>query len=111
MFDGIMKKQGRAAEAERSESINAGDGAGRAITIAEGDGIGPEIMAATLRVLEAAGAHLDIEQVEIGERCYRAGQSAGIAPEAWASLRRTKVFLKAPITTSIPGCRVSTKGW
>src|SRR5689334_8035009 len=69
------------------------------ITVANGDGIGPEIMAATLRILEAAGAPLDIETIEIGEKVYLAGNTAGIAPSAWESLRRTKVFLKAPITT------------
>ncbi|GAB4396983.1 MAG: NADP-dependent isocitrate dehydrogenase [Microscillaceae bacterium] len=69
------------------------------ITVAHGDGIGPEIMEATLRILEAAGAQLEIEEIEIGEQVYLKGNSAGIAPEAWDSLRRTKVFLKAPITT------------
>ncbi|MBC7909670.1 MAG: NADP-dependent isocitrate dehydrogenase [Pyrinomonadaceae bacterium] len=69
------------------------------ITVAHGDGIGPEIMAATLHILKEAGARLDIETIEIGEKVYLAGNSAGIAPEAWDSLRRTKVFLKAPITT------------
>lgn len=69
------------------------------ITVAHGDGIGPEIMQATLRVLDAAGARLAPEVIEIGEAVYRRGQSAGIAPESWASLRRTRVFLKAPITT------------
>ena len=37
------------------------------ITIARGDGIGPEIMQATLDILAAAGAKLDIEEIEIGE--------------------------------------------
>ncbi len=69
------------------------------ITVAHGDGIGPEIMDATLRILEGAGAQLDIETIDIGEKVYLAGNSAGIAPESWESLRRTKVFLKAPITT------------
>lgn len=69
------------------------------ITVAKGDGIGPEIMDATLRILEAAGARLAIEEIEIGEKIYLQGNSAGILPEAWESLRRTKVFLKAPITT------------
>ncbi|HXW77085.1 MAG TPA: NADP-dependent isocitrate dehydrogenase [Candidatus Eremiobacteraceae bacterium] len=69
------------------------------ITVAYGDGIGPEIMTATLDVLAAAGARLDIETIEVGERVYLAGNEAGIAPSAWESLRRTKVFLKAPITT------------
>jgi isocitrate dehydrogenase len=69
------------------------------ITVAYGDGIGPEIMRATLEIIEGAGARLDIEVIEIGEKVYLAGNSAGIAPGAWESLRRTKVFLKAPITT------------
>lgn len=69
------------------------------ITVAKGDGIGPEIMDATLAIISAAGAQLDIEEIEIGEVVYNRGFSAGIMPEAWDSLRRTKVFLKAPITT------------
>jgi isocitrate dehydrogenase len=69
------------------------------ITVARGDGIGPEIMDATLKILTAAGAQLDIEEIEIGEKVYLQGNSAGIEPSAWESLRRTKVFLKAPITT------------
>ena len=69
------------------------------ITVAYGDGIGPEIMRATLRILNEAGAKLAVEEIEIGEKVYRAGFSAGIKPEAWESLRRTKVFLKAPIST------------
>ena len=69
------------------------------ITVAHGDGIGPEIMAATLHILEKAGAPLDIERIDIGEKVYLAGNSAGIEPSSWDSLRRTRVFLKAPITT------------
>src|SRR5256714_5853073 len=69
------------------------------ITVAHGDGIGPEIMDATLTILKGAGASLDIETIVIGEKAYLAGNTAGIEPSAWESLRRTKVFLKAPITT------------
>ena len=69
------------------------------ITVAHGDGIGPEIMAASLAVLDAAGAQLDIETIEIGEAVYARGHTSGIAPDAWESLRRTKTFFKAPITT------------
>ena len=69
------------------------------ITVANGDGIGPEIMGATLRILEASEAPLDIETIDIGEKVYLAGNSSGIEPSSWESLRRTKVFLKAPITT------------
>src|SRR5512141_1615678 len=69
------------------------------ITVASGDGIGPEIMAATLHILKAAGARVAIEEIEIGEKVFLRGLSSGIDPSAWESLRRTRVFLKAPITT------------
>ena len=69
------------------------------ITVAYGDGVGPEIMSATLQVLEEAGAALEIETIEIGEKVYLRGNTAGIEPSSWKSLLRTKVFLKAPITT------------
>ncbi len=69
------------------------------INIAHGDGIGPEIMRAVLRVLEAARVPLDYEFIEIGEAAYLRGVMSGIPNEAWDALRRNKVFLKAPITT------------
>src|SRR5437763_5554630 len=69
------------------------------ITVAHGDGIGPEIMDASLMILQKAGAAIEIEPIEIGEKVYLRGNTAGIDPSAWESLRRTKVFFKAPITT------------
>ena len=69
------------------------------ITVAFGDGTGPEIMAATLNIIKAAGARIDIEEIEIGEKVYLSGNTTGIEPSSWESLLRTKVFLKAPITT------------
>ena len=62
------------------------------ITVAYGDGIGPEIMEATLKILMAAGAQIEPEVIEIGEKVYNQGHTSGIKPEAWESLRRTKVF-------------------
>jgi isocitrate dehydrogenase len=69
------------------------------ITVAYGDGIGPEIMEASLHILREAGARLDLETIEIGEKIYLKGISAGIEESSWESLRRTGVFYKAPITT------------
>src|SRR5450631_1298977 len=69
------------------------------ITVAHGDGIGPEIMAASLHIIKEAGARIETETIEIGEKVYLRGVNAGIEPSAWESLRRTKVFFKAPITT------------
>jgi len=69
------------------------------IAVAEGDGIGPEIMRVTLHILEAAGAALEIHKVEIGEKMYLKGFPTGMDPKIWDVIRGTKAFLKAPITT------------
>ena len=69
------------------------------ITIAYGDGIGPEIMKATLHVLKEAGAPLELHEIEVGEKLYLKGILNGIEPSAWDTIRNTKAFLKAPITT------------
>jgi isocitrate dehydrogenase len=88
-----------ATEQLQTAAQGAAKGVKTPITVAYGDGIGPEIMRATLDIILAAGAQLDIEEIEIGEKVYLSGLSAGIADSAWDSLKRTKVFLKAPITT------------
>jgi len=69
------------------------------ITIARGDGIGPEIMDATLKILEAAKARIEWDEIQIGESVYLAGNSSGIDQKAWDAIRSNKAFLKAPITT------------
>lgn len=69
------------------------------ITVAKGDGIGPEIMDATLKIIIAAGAELEIDEIEVGEKVYLSGNTSGIAAESWDIIRNNKVFLKAPITT------------
>jgi isocitrate dehydrogenase len=69
------------------------------ITIAKGDGIGPEIMDATLNILQAAGADLEYDEIEIGEKVYLSGNTSGISHDSWDSIRKNKILLKAPITT------------
>ena len=56
-------------------------------------------MVETLRIMEAAGANLAIETIAVGEKVYKSGVTSGMEASSWESLRRTKVFLKAPITT------------
>lgn len=73
------------------------------ITVAHGDGVGPEIMEATLRILDAAGAQLDIREIEIGQKLYEDGIMNGIHDSSWELLRDTGVFLKAPIFTPMGG--------
>jgi isocitrate dehydrogenase len=69
------------------------------ITIAKGDGIGPEIMDATLEIILAAGAKIEIDEIDVGEKVYLAGNTSGISKESWDVIRKNKIFLKAPITT------------
>lgn len=69
------------------------------ITLAKGDGIGPEIMDAALNVLNAAGAEITFEEIEVGEKMYLKGQTTGISEGAWDTIRRNKIMFKAPITT------------
>lgn len=69
------------------------------IAIAEGDGIGPEIMKAVLSILDAAKAPLEYHFCEIGEKVYSKGHMTGIEDKTWETIRNSKGFLKAPITT------------
>jgi len=69
------------------------------ITIAKGDGIGPEIMNATLEILKAANVNVEFDEIEVGEKVYLSGNTSGISSESWDTIRRNKIFLKAPITT------------
>ncbi len=69
------------------------------VCVAIGDGIGPEIMDATMRILEAAGARIEPVYVELGEKVFKSGVDNGVSEEAWTMLRKHKILLKAPITT------------
>ena len=72
------------------------------VTLIPGDGIGPEITEQTLRVLEAAGAKLRWDEQQAGLAAVTAGGSP--LPEATlASIRRTRVALKGPLTTPVGG--------
>lgn len=56
-------------------------------------------MTSTLEILEAAGANLAYNVIDIGEKVYLAGNKSGISEDSWHILEENKVFLKAPITT------------
>lgn len=72
----------------------------KTITVFKGDGIGPEIVDAVLKVLNAAKAELSYELFEVGEAEYHRNGKL-IPDEAFASFEKNKVLLKAPITTPI----------
>lgn len=94
-----MNVQSKPSSLEKSQSMNEENLSPVPIAVAHGDGIGPEIMAASLAVLEAAGAKLDIHEVVIGEKAYLEGHSSGLDASVWDTLRKTKALYKAPITT------------
>ena len=71
----------------------------RRVTVTYGDGIGPEIMEAVIRILEAAGSTLRYDRIEIGQHNVDRGYPSGIDPISWDTIRRNRVLLKAPITT------------
>ncbi|MCX7034711.1 MAG: NADP-dependent isocitrate dehydrogenase [Arenimonas sp.] len=71
----------------------------RTIAVAAGDGIGPEIMGATLAVLSAADPGLRFEPVTVGLEAYRNGALSGFGPEVMAAITRHGALLKGPITT------------
>jgi isocitrate dehydrogenase (NAD+) len=73
-----------------------------AITLIPGDGIGPEVTKATLRVLEATGVQFTFEEVPAGEHAFKT-EGAVLPERAFASIRRTKVALKGPVGTPIGG--------
>jgi isocitrate dehydrogenase (NAD+) len=70
------------------------------VTLIPGDGIGPEVTRATVRILEAAGVKIDWETVDAGGKAYeKSGQH--IPQELIESIERTGLGLKGPITTPI----------
>ncbi|MFZ9310436.1 MAG: NADP-dependent isocitrate dehydrogenase [Arenimonas sp.] len=69
------------------------------IPVAEGDGIGPEIMSATLAVLKAADPSLTFKKVSVGLKAYESGLMSGIGEDTWEAIDAHKVILKGPITT------------
>ena len=72
----------------------------KTITVFKGDGIGPEITDAVIRVLDAAGAQLEYEIFNVGAAEYEA-HGASIPQAAFDSVERNKVFIKSPITTPL----------
>ena len=71
----------------------------RTVSVASGDGIGPEITAATLRVLDAAALPLAFEPVEMGLSCWQPGLTSGLPAESYKAIRASGVLLKGPMAT------------
>ena len=73
------------------------------ITLIKGDGIGPEITDAVIKILDSAKCGLQYDEAIVGEQIYHKNVSSGIDDDAWNVIRRNDVMLKAPITTPMGG--------
>ena len=71
------------------------------ITVAYGDGIGPEIMSSVLKILSYVNTGLEVETVEIGNKVQKKDIPSCIKDDVWDVIKRNKVFLKAPFTTPL----------
>src|SRR6185312_16333662 len=72
------------------------------VTLIPGDGIGPEVMGAVTRILEASGVKFEWETIQAGAEAYKKYHEY-IPKELSQSIDRTRVALKGPITTPIGG--------
>jgi isocitrate dehydrogenase (NAD+) len=71
------------------------------VTLIPGDGIGPEVAEAAVKVVEATGVKVDWDRVELSERTIR--ESGGIPKAVVESIETTRLALKGPVTTPIGG--------
>ena len=71
------------------------------VTVLPGDGIGPEVVRASQRIIEATGAPIAWEEREAGEQVFLRGLPSGVPPETIESIRKTRVVLKGPLGTPV----------
>tara|TARA_Y100001935_G_scaffold255658_1_gene270631 strand:+ start:15882 stop:17267 length:1386 start_codon:yes stop_codon:yes gene_type:complete len=73
----------------------------RQITVIPGDGIGQEVVDATLQILEAASAPISWSKCRAGEALFKEGVSTGVPNDTLESIKQTKIVLKGPLTTPV----------
>jgi len=71
------------------------------VTLIPGDGIGPEVVSATTRVIEATGAPIVWEEQAAGAEVFRQGLASGVPQATIDSIKRTRVALKGPLETPV----------
>jgi isocitrate dehydrogenase len=69
------------------------------IAVANGDGIGPEIMEAVIRIFKAANLPLEYQFVDMGKWVFDKGFSNGMTPEAKATIESLGILFKGPMET------------
>src|SRR3982751_4364046 len=69
------------------------------IAVAKGDGIGPEIMQAVIRIFDASQLGLEYKVVEMGKWVFDRGFSNGMTPEAQQTIEELGILFKGPMET------------
>jgi len=73
----------------------------KVITLIPGDGIGPECVEATRRIIDASGVKIEWEIRHAGETVFKQGISSGVPQETIDSIKKTRLVLKGPLGTPI----------
>ena len=71
------------------------------VTLIPGDGIGPEVVDSTVRIIEATGAPIEWEERHAGERVFLEGLPSGVRQDTIDSIRKTRVVMKGPLGTPV----------
>lgn len=73
----------------------------RTVTLIPGDGVGPEVVGAARRVVEATGAPVSWDEREAGAEVFKRGLPSGVPKETIDSIVATRVVLKGPLATPV----------
>lgn len=71
------------------------------VTLIPGDGIGPEVVDAAVKIIAAAGVPIEWDRHEAGESVFKKGIASGVPQNTIESIRDTRVVLKGPLGTPI----------
>ena len=73
----------------------------KTVTLIYGDGIGPEVVGATRKIIDATGVKINWEVCEAGAEVFKKGIASGVTQETLDSIQRTRLVLKGPLETPV----------
>ena len=73
----------------------------RKVTLIYGDGIGPEVVGATRKIIDASGVSIDWEICEAGAQVFKQGLPSGVPDDTIQSIKRNRLVLKGPLETPV----------
>jgi isocitrate dehydrogenase (NAD+) len=100
----VKRRVSRTGSKKSSSSDKSARSARRQVTLIPGDGVGPEVIAAAVAVIEATGVSLDWDRQEAGAAAFKK-HGTPIPESLLRSLRKTRIALKGPLETRV------AEGW